>query len=177
MAKPELTKPRIIAAFAIAIIADLIQLPLTAVEATGFGMIPGEFADFIVDCFVMGATTVLLGFHWILLPSLFVEVIPGLDLIPTWTGCVAFVVWRRKKESAAIIDLPTVRVDTPAKLANPTALLTAKVPPALPPMPTVTAMPDSSIESRLARLDDLREKKMITEAEYEVKRQQVLREI
>jgi hypothetical protein len=100
MDKPELTQGRIIGAFAIAIIADLIQFPITAVEATGLFTIPGELADFVLDCFVMGATTVLLGFHWMLLPSLLVELVPGLDLIPTWTGCVAFVVWQRKKQQA-----------------------------------------------------------------------------
>ncbi len=93
-----LTRNRIILAFAIAVIADIIQFPITAGEATGFFSIPGELADFLVDCVVMVATAMLLGFHWMLLPTLFVEVIPGLDLLPTWTACVAYVVWRRKKE-------------------------------------------------------------------------------
>src|SRR5665213_1903105 len=79
MDKPELTQGRIIGAFAIAIIADLIQFPITAIEATGLFTIPGELADFVVDCFVMGATTVLLGFHWMLLPSLLVEIVPATE--------------------------------------------------------------------------------------------------
>jgi hypothetical protein len=95
-------------AFAIAVIADLVQVPITAGEATGVFAIPGEVADFFVDCVVMAATTRLLGFHWILLPTLFLEIIPGLDLLPTWTGCVAYVVVLRKKKQAQSPPLSTV---------------------------------------------------------------------
>jgi hypothetical protein len=42
--------------------------------------------------------TKLLGFHWTFLPSFCIEVIPGLDMLPTWVGCVFFVVRQRKKE-------------------------------------------------------------------------------
>jgi hypothetical protein len=172
MAKPELTQPRVIAAFAIAIIADLIQLPLTAAEATGLGLIPGEFADFFVDCFVMGATTVLLGFHWMLLPSLFVEVIPGLDLIPTWTGCVAFVVWRRKKEQAApsVVDVQAMKI-----ASTPPPLPTVQTSP--PPLLREQNAAERSVEERLSRLNDLLDRKIITQAEYETKRQQLLGEL
>src|SRR5262249_33689926 len=98
MDKPLLTRKRILLAFALAAIADIIQFPITASEATGVFAIPGELVDLFVDCLLMAATTMLLGFHWILLPTLFVEIIPGLDLLPTWTGCVAFVVLLRKKQ-------------------------------------------------------------------------------
>ena len=97
MDKPPLKRSRIILAFAIAAIPDIIQFPITVGEATGVFSIPGELADFLVDGVVMVATTMLLGFHWMLLPTLFVEVIPGLDLLPTWTACVAYVVWQRRK--------------------------------------------------------------------------------
>ena len=116
MDKPKLTQSRVILAFAIAVIADVMQFPITAVTATGLLFIPGEFADLFVDCAVMVATTMLLGFHWVLLPSLFVEVIPGLDLLPTWTACVAYVVWRRKKDQAqppplgSVVDIQEVEV-------------------------------------------------------------------
>jgi hypothetical protein len=79
MGKPKLTTGRIILAFAIAVIVDLIQFPITAVTATGILAMPGEIADFVVDCFVMAATTMLLGFHWVLLPSLVLELVPGFD--------------------------------------------------------------------------------------------------
>jgi len=100
MDKPRLTQTRIILAFVIAGIADLVQFPITAATTTGLFSIPGELADFLVDCIVMVVTTRLVGFHWVLLPSFVLELIPGPDLLPTWTGSVAYVVWRRKKERA-----------------------------------------------------------------------------
>ena len=54
----------------------------------------------IVRYVVMIITSVLLGFHWALLPTFVLEAVPGINLIPTWTGCVAFVVWRRRQADA-----------------------------------------------------------------------------
>ena len=107
-----------ILAFAIAGIADVLQFPITAATATGVLSIPGEAVDFVLDCVVMVATSLLLGFHWVLLPSLVLEAIPGPDLLPTWTACVAYVVWRRKKQQAQpppmgpVIDVESVKVST-----------------------------------------------------------------
>ena len=118
MDKPLLTRRRIILAFAIAGIADVLQLPITAGEATGVFAIPGEVADFVVDCVVMIVTTRLLGFHWMLLPTLLLEIIPGVDLLPTWTGCVGYVVWLRKKKqmppeaAGPVIDIPEVKISS-----------------------------------------------------------------
>jgi hypothetical protein len=106
MSTPKLTKKQIALAFSVAVIADAIQLPFTAASMTGILTIPVEGADFALDCLVMVVTSSLLGFHWILLPSLIFEFIPGFDLCPTWTAAVAYVVWRRKKEQAP----PTVDV-------------------------------------------------------------------
>ena len=98
MAKPKISQTRIVAAFAVAIIADVVQFPVTAGTASALLAVPGELADFGLDCFVMVVTSALIGFHWMLLPSMFIEVVPGLDLLPTWTGCVALVVRQRQKE-------------------------------------------------------------------------------
>ena len=57
----------------------------------------GEFAALVVDVVVFGVMTKLLGFHWMFLPSFCIEVIPGVDMLPTWVGCVFFVVRQRKK--------------------------------------------------------------------------------
>ena len=59
-----LNRNRIILEFAIAVTADIIQFPITAGEATGFLAIPSELADFLMDCVVVGVTTMLRGFHW-----------------------------------------------------------------------------------------------------------------
>lgn len=88
---------RIAMAFAVAAIADALQFPMTAGMIFGATLPPLAVADVIIDLIAMAATVRLLGFHWVLLPGFILEAIPGIDLIPTWTGCVAFVVWRQKQ--------------------------------------------------------------------------------
>lgn len=88
---------RIALAFAVAAIADALQFPLTAGMIFGATLPPLALADVVIDLIAMAVTVWLLGFHWVLLPGFILEAIPGIDLIPTWTGCVAFVVWRQKQ--------------------------------------------------------------------------------
>jgi hypothetical protein len=134
MEKPKLTRNRIMAAYAIAVIADVLELPITAVEITVAGAPSGELAAFFLDCIVMGAMTKLLGFHWMFLPSFCVEVIPGLDLLPTWVACVAFVVWQRKKERTS--QPPVVDIREAEIVHEPLRLLSSSAsPPALPQEP------------------------------------------
>ena len=114
----KLSKQRIAAAIAVAIIADAIQFPITAATMTGVLAVPGESADLLIDSVMTVVTSSLLGFHWILLPSFVFEAIPGFDLFPTWTGCVAYVVWRRKKEQGAPPVVDVVEV-LPPLLPNP----------------------------------------------------------
>ncbi len=64
------------AAYAIAVIADVLEFPIAAAETTIVGAPLGELSTFVLDCVVMGAMTKLLGFHWMFLPSFAVEVIP-----------------------------------------------------------------------------------------------------
>lgn len=111
MSKPKLTRTRIVLAFAVSVIADALQFPINAVSATGIFAIPGEVADLMLDVVVMIITSALLGFHWSFLPSFILEAVPGLDLIPTWTGCVAFVVWRRKQAEALGASLVVCSLD------------------------------------------------------------------
>jgi len=139
MGQPRLTRNRIILAFAIAVMADLIQFPITAGEATGFFSIPGEVADLLVDCVLMVATTMLLGFHWMLLPTLFVEVIPGLDLLPTWTACVAYVLWLRKKQTQQQPPGPVIDIREDEVVSTPPSAKLAQLPPLPPPARVVIA--------------------------------------
>jgi hypothetical protein len=118
MSQSKLTKQKIALAFTAAVIADAIQFPITAATMTGVLAIPGEGADLMVDSIMTVVTSTLLGFHWILLPSFVFEAIPGFDLFPTWTGCVAYVVWRRKKEQATASVVDVVEV-MPPLLPNP----------------------------------------------------------
>jgi hypothetical protein len=149
----------------------------------GFGLIPGEIVAGVLDCMVMGAMIILLGFHWLFLPTFVVEVIPEIDMLPTWVGCVAYVVWQRKKEQ----EQPKKEQDNPwgdkividiqeaQNVHEPRPLLTVQASPPLPPQGLDAAK--KSLEERLARLNDLLEKKVITQAEYEAKRQEVLNDI
>jgi hypothetical protein len=130
MAKPKLTRNRIMAAYAIAVIADVLEFPIAAAEITVAGAPLGELSAFFLDCIVMGAMTNLLGFHWMFLPSFGLEVIPGLNLLPTWVGCVAFVVWQRKKEQKS--QPPIIDVQEAETVHEPSRLLSSSVSPQAP---------------------------------------------
>ena len=71
-------------ALAIAVLADVVQLLLFPLFA------PGALSPLndVVDIVVFIILVRLLGWHWVFLPSLFAEVIPGLDEIPCWTLAV-----------------------------------------------------------------------------------------
>jgi hypothetical protein len=97
MSIPEITRKRILIAYGVAIVADLIEFPIAALELTVIGAPVAMFLSFVLDALVFGILTMLLGFHWLFLPSFLVKVVPGLDMLPTWVGCVFFVVRQRKK--------------------------------------------------------------------------------
>src|SRR5690242_17986768 len=85
---------RIAAAIALALFADAIQPVLTGMSLTGVLTVPAELLDLGVDvtlCIVL--SRLLGGFHWVLLPALLAELIPFVDVLPTWTAAVAAVVW------------------------------------------------------------------------------------
>jgi hypothetical protein len=90
---PVLTRRRIFFAIAVAIAADGLQF------ATGpFGWVGG---DQIIDVIAMVLTVWALGFHLLLLPTLIIELIPGVGELPTWTACVIAVIALRKRAERA----------------------------------------------------------------------------
>ena len=99
--RPMPSRRRIALAFLVAITADAIQLPLTAGMIFGVTAPPLLAGDVFIDIVAMALIVRLIGFHWVLLPGFILEAIPGLDLAPPWTGCVAFALWRRKQSSLA----------------------------------------------------------------------------
>jgi hypothetical protein len=111
----KLTRFRVSLAFAVSIAADLIQLPINAAAFTGILALPGEGVDLLVDLAAGAATSFLLGFHWALVPTFFAELVPGLDIAPTWTACVAYVVWQRKLEEKA----NSAPAERPLKVVTP----------------------------------------------------------
>jgi len=85
---------RIILALGIAIAADCLQLAISGLGWFG--------PDQIIDLVVMLALIPLIGFHWLLLPSFVLELVPVLDDLPTWTGCVIAVVAIRRRQLRSI---------------------------------------------------------------------------
>src|SRR6187551_1157295 len=88
--RPTLTPARIGVAFAVAITADAVQLLL--------GPIGWFWPVQVIDVLATIATTLLIGFHPLLLPTFILELLPLVDMLPTWTACVAAVVALRKRQ-------------------------------------------------------------------------------
>ena len=91
-----LTKVRLGIAFGVAALADLLQIFLFPLFIEG-ALSP---LNDVVDVAVGGSLTLLLGWHWVFLPSFAAELVPGLDLAPTWLAAVGWVALTRKKELA-----------------------------------------------------------------------------
>jgi len=73
-------------AWLVAMAADAIQIVALPLFAPG-GFSP---ADTLLDLAVAGILLRLLGWHWAFLPTFAAELVPGLDLFPTWTAAVFF---------------------------------------------------------------------------------------
>src|SRR5262245_44950633 len=87
---PPLRPWRIAAAFGVAVAVDAVQLVL--------GPFGWSFADEVLDVMAMLLTIWLLGFHLLLLPTFAIEILPIVDVLPTWTGCVGLVVAHRRRQ-------------------------------------------------------------------------------
>jgi hypothetical protein len=87
---PVLTRERVTCAYAVAITVDVLQLAL--------GPIGWVFADQLLDVVATILTWRFIGFHPLLLPTFALEFLPVVDMLPTWTGCVAIVVALRKRQ-------------------------------------------------------------------------------
>jgi hypothetical protein len=84
---------RIRTARIIAIVADVLQLAL-------FPAFAGGLISPLTDALAV-IMVVLVGWHFAFLPTFLAELIPGVDLIPTWTAAVWFATrsggaWRRR---------------------------------------------------------------------------------
>lgn len=63
------------------------------------GPLGWSFADEVLDLVAMVLAIWLLGFHLLLLPTFVVEILPVVDALPTWTGCVGLVVALRRRQA------------------------------------------------------------------------------
>ena len=75
---------RVLAARIIAIVADAVQVGVLPLFAGG----APEGFDAVLDVAVGAAMIALLGWHWAFLPAFLAELVPVVDLAPTWTLAV-----------------------------------------------------------------------------------------
>jgi hypothetical protein len=80
----------------LAIAADIVQLGLMPLFSEGA---ISPFDD-VLDVLVSGAMIALVGWHWAFAPAFVAELVPGLDLVPSWT-MAAFIATRGKLRPAA----------------------------------------------------------------------------
>jgi hypothetical protein len=105
-------RSRFRAAMLLAVVADVVQIIGFSLFAEG-ALSP---LDDVLDVIVAVALVRLTGWHWEFMPSLFAELVPGVDLVPFWTLAVANV-YRKHREvenTGDIIDI------TPPKRKQPT---------------------------------------------------------
>jgi hypothetical protein len=74
-------------AWFVAILADAIQIVGFPLFFEG-GISPFDLA---LDMATAAILSRILGWHWAFLPTFAAEMVPGLDLFPTWTAAVFFV--------------------------------------------------------------------------------------
>jgi hypothetical protein len=80
-------------AWLVAIVADGVQILVLPLFALG-ALSP---ADALIDAAAAFILSQLLGWHWAFLPTLLAELVPGLDLFPTWTAAVFYVTVRQSR--------------------------------------------------------------------------------
>lgn len=103
--KTRVSRKTLIAAYAIAVCADLIQICFVPLLAEGF---VSPFDD-VLDVAVCLVLSRLIGFHLAFLPSFAIKLIPVVEAVPTWTLAV-FIANRGLR--TPVIDIPPV-VDVP----------------------------------------------------------------
>ena len=75
-------------------LAWLVAMAADAIQIAGFPIfVEGGLSpiDSLLDLVVGVILIRLLGWHWAFLPTLAAELVPGMDLFPTWTVAVFFV--------------------------------------------------------------------------------------
>jgi len=97
------SKTRMRVAFALAAVADLVQLAVFPLFVEG----AASPADDLLDLGVAGVMSLLLGWHWEFLPSFLGKLVPGVDFVPLWTLAVANV-YRKSKKVEATAPRPVI---------------------------------------------------------------------
>jgi len=82
--KANVKRSTVVAAFIVAVCADLLEMAFGMIFAEGFASPLNDVMDVVV-CIIL---TALLGWHIAFIPSFLVKLIPVGDLAPTWTIAV-----------------------------------------------------------------------------------------
>jgi hypothetical protein len=101
---PVLTRRRIWLACAVAVVTDTIQF------FGGMLGLPGWVLDDCLDIVAMVLQTLILGFHPLFLPTFIIKAVPGVDMLPTWTGCTFLVIGLRRKGQTTVAPPPVQSV-------------------------------------------------------------------
>ncbi len=93
---PTTKPPRLAAvpmAWGVALLTDLVQWVVFPFFVSPLGW-P---VDAVLDVVTAGILIRLLGWHWAFLPGFLMELIPGVDMVPTWTVAVFLATRGRKR--------------------------------------------------------------------------------
>ena len=106
------SRSRIWGARSLAVLADVIQIGLAPLFFEG-GL---SIFDAALDLIVSGILTGLVGWHWAFFPAFVAELVPGLDLVPSWTLAVFLATRDRTAPDTTpargrVIDVEPVRPD------------------------------------------------------------------
>ena len=122
------SKGRILAARLVAVGVDFAQI-------VAFPFFLGGAASPLTDALDLltaGIMVWLLGWHWAFAPTILAELVPIVDLFPTWTTAVLYVTWG--KSAKDVSDAPDPPEGT-RSLARPTTLLPSEPAPGDPSQP------------------------------------------
>ena len=96
--------------------ADVIQIGLAPLFLEG-GL---SVFDALLDVVMAGILTRLVGWHWAFAPAFLAELVPGLDLVPSWTLAVLFATRGKttpeeSRRDERVIDVEPVREHSPTE--------------------------------------------------------------
>jgi hypothetical protein len=102
-----MTTRRIWIARGLAVTADVVQIGLAPLFLEG-GL---SVFDSALDVLMAGTLTLLVGWHWAFLPAFLAELVPGLDLVPSWTLAVFLATRRRTAPKVTPLNDRTIDVE------------------------------------------------------------------
>jgi hypothetical protein len=110
---PKLTRKRLAFAMVVAMLADALQVMLAVLGPVGM------LADEIIDIIAMILIVFAIGFHPLLLPTFVVEIVPIIEMLPTWTACVGAVIFLKKRNSGETIPIQATVTSEPVNPPKP----------------------------------------------------------